>query len=84
MLLSALLKLVSRFTDKVSQIIAKNKIKEVAINFTNPTQGPTVMDEHSPSSKVVIKAQQVSGNIVNGGSVVNVITKITCDRLDIK
>ena len=84
MLLFALLKLVSRFTDKVTQLIAKNKIKEVVANYTNPTQGPKVMDEHSPSSKIVIKGQEVSGNIVNGGSGVNVITKITCDRLDIK
>ena len=82
--LSIILKLVPHFIDKVTRIIVKNKTEEVAVNFTNPTQGPTVMDEHSPSSKVVIKAQQVSGNIVNGGSVVNVITKITCDRLDIK
>ena len=43
--LSTLLKLVPRILDKVAQIIAKNKTEEVAVNFANPTQGPTVMDE---------------------------------------
>ena len=37
MLLSAILKLVPLFIDKVGQIIAKNKTEEVAVNFTNPT-----------------------------------------------
>ena len=59
------------FTDKVAQITAKNKI--VVVNFTNLTQGPTVMDEHSPSVKVVIKGQELPGSIVDGGLGINVI-----------
>ena len=70
--------------DKVAQIIAKNKTEEVAVNFTNLTQGPTVMDEHSPSIRVIIKGQEVLGSIVVGGSGINVVNKITCDRLSIK
>ena len=73
-----------RFTNKVAPIIVKNKTEEVAVNFMNPTQGSTVMDEHSPSIKVIIKGQEVPGSIVNGGSGVNVINKLTCDRLFIK
>ena len=52
--LSIILKLVPHFIDKVTRIIVKNKTEEVAVNFTNPTQGPTIMEEHSPSIKLVI------------------------------
>ena len=54
MSLSALLKLVPHFTNIVAQIIAKNKTEEVAVNSTNSTQGPTIMDEHSLRIKVII------------------------------
>ena len=73
-----------RFTNKVAPIIVKNKTEEVAVNFMNPTQGPIVMDEHSPSIKVIIKGHEVSDCIVDGGSSVKVINKLTCDRLNIK
>ena len=82
--LSTLLKLVARFTDKVAQIIVKNKTEEVAVNFTNLTQGSTVMDEQSPSIKVIVQGQEVPESIVDGGSCMNVINKLTCDRLCIK
>ena len=39
------------------------------------------MDEHSPSIKVIIKGQEVLGSIVDGGSDVNVINKLTYDQL---
>ena len=73
-----------RFTDKVVQIIAKNKTEEVADNFTNPTQGPTIMYEQSPSIKVIIQGQEVPRSIVNGDSCMKAINKLTCDRLGIK
>ena len=41
------------------------------------------MDKQSPSIKVVIRGQEISHSIVNGGSGVNVINKMTCDRLGI-
>ena len=41
------------------------------------------MDEQSPSIKVVIRGQEVTGTIVDDGLGVNVINKITCDRLGI-
>ena len=47
--LSALLKLVPHFTDKVAHIIAQNKTEEVVVNFTNLTlQRSAVIDEHNP------------------------------------
>ena len=82
--LSALLKLVPRFTNKVTQIISKNKTEEVAVNSTNSTQGPTIMEEHSPSIKVIMKGQEVLGSIFNGRLGVNIIKKLTYDRLGIK
>ena len=78
---STLLKLVPHFTNKVAQIIAKNKSEEVVVNFMNPTQRPTIMDEQSPSIKVIIQGQEVPGSIVDGGSDVNVINKLTYDQL---
>ena len=76
--------MVPRFTNKVAQVIAKNKMEEVAVSFTNLTQEVTVMDEHSPSIEVIIKGQEVSRSIVDGVSGVNVINKLICDRLNIK
>ena len=43
--LSALLKLVPHFIEKVAQIISKNVFAEVAVNFTNPIKGRTIIDE---------------------------------------
>ena len=55
----------------------------MAVNFTNPTEG-RIKGDHSPSIKVIIKGHEVPGSIIDGGSGVNVINKITCDRLGIK
>ena len=41
------------------------------------------MDEQSPSIKVIIRGQEVTETIVDGGLGVNVINKITHDRLGI-
>ena len=70
--------------DKVAQIITYNKTEEVAVNFKNPTQGPTMMYEHSLSIKFIIKGQEVAGSIVDGGSGLNIINKQTCEQLKIK
>ena len=52
------------------------------VNFTT-IKGPTIMDEQNPTMKVIIRGQEVSGSIVDGGSRVNVINKTTCDHLGI-
>ena len=78
-----LLKLVPRFIEKVTHIMARNELENVSVNFTNPIKGPTIMDEQSPTITVIIQGQEVSGSIVDGGSRVNVINKTTCDRLGI-
>ena len=42
-----------------------------------------IMDEHSPSIKVIIQGHEVARTIVNGGSWVNFINKTTYDKLGI-
>ena len=69
--------------EKVASIITKQELEDVLVNFTNPVNGPTIMDEQSPIIKVIIHDQEVSGNIIDRGSGVIVINKTTCDRLGI-
>ena len=38
------------------------------------------MDEQSPSVKVIIRGQEISNSIIDCGSGVNVISKMTCDH----
>ena len=52
-----------------AQIIPMKKTEEVAVNFTNQPQGPTVMHEHILSMKVIIKGQNMSESIIDGGSI---------------
>ena len=51
---AGLLKLVPRFTEKVATIIAQNGAEKVSVIYSNAIIGPIVMDEQSPSIKVVI------------------------------
>ena len=81
--MSKSLKLVPHFTKKVAQIITKNESQKIAVNFTNLIKGLTIKDEQSPTIKVIIQGQEILGSIVYGGSGVNVVKKITCDRLGI-
>ena len=81
--LTGLLKLVSRFTEKVATLIAQKGIEQVAVNYSQPSNSPTIMDEQNPSIRVIIHGQEIDGAIVDGGSGVNVINKTTCDKLGI-
>ena len=81
--LTGLLKLVPCFTEKVATLIAQKDVQQVSVNYSHPSNGLTVMDEQSPSIKVIIRGQEVAGIIVDGGSRVNVINKTTCDKLGI-
>ena len=68
---------------KKKTIIAQNGAEKVPVNYNNPITGPIVMDEQCPSIKVVIRGREVTDTIGDNGSGVNVINKITCDRLGI-
>ena len=83
LIIIGLLKLVPRFTEKFATIIAKNGSKKVSVNFTNPITESTIMDEQSPTIKVIIHGQEMSGSIVDGGSGGNVINTTTRDQLGI-
>ena len=78
-----IIKISAQIQDKVATIIAQNGAEKLSINYSNPIPGPTVMDEQTLSINVVIWGQDVTDSIVNDGSGVNVINKITCDRLGI-
>ena len=52
--------------------------------FTNPSEGPTVIDENNPAVAVIIKGKDVPNTIIHGGSGVNVINRRTCDELGIQ
>ena len=75
--LARLLQLVPRFTEKVATLITQKNTEQISVNYNQPSNGPTIMDEQSPAIKVVIQGQEVAGAIVDGGSGVNVINK-TC------
>ena len=81
--LIGLLKVVPRFIEKVSYIMARNELKKVSVNFTSSMKGPIIMDEQSPTTKAIIHDQEVLGSILHVGSRVNVINKNTCDQLEI-
>ena len=49
--LTGLSKFIPHFTEKVATIIARKELENVSMNFTNPTKGPTIMDEQSPTIK---------------------------------
>ena len=52
--LTGLLKFVPCFTKKVDTIIAQNGADKVSVNYSNPVTRSMMMDEQSPSIKVVI------------------------------
>ena len=81
--LTGLLKLVPRFTEKVATLIAQKGVEQVSVNYNQPNNSPTIMDEQNPSIKIMIHGQEIDGTIVDGGSGVNVINKTTCDKLGI-
>ena len=81
--LLGLLKLVPHFTEKLVTLLAQKDAKQVLVNYSEPSIGPMIMDEQSPSIKLIIWGHEVARTIVDGGSGVNVINKTTCDKLGI-
>ena len=80
---SALLKLVPRFTEKVATLLVQKNAEQVSVNYSQPSNGLTIMDEQSPSIKVIIRGQEVDRTIVDRGLRNNVINKTTYDKLGI-
>ena len=55
----------------------------VSVNFDETSVGPTVMDHHNPTIKLVLHGQEITGCIIDGGSGINVISAKTCEQLGI-
>ena len=43
--------------------------------FSNPDEGPTVVDTSSPTITTIVKGKEIAGTIIDGGSGVNVISR---------
>ena len=52
--------------------------------FSNPEEGPTVVDTSSLAITAIVKGKEIAGTIIDGGSGVNVISLQTCDNLGIR
>ena len=52
--------------------------------FSNPEEGPTVVDTSSLVVTIINKGSEVSKTIIDRDSSVNVISQLTCDTLGIK
>ena len=67
----------------MATLTTQKDAEQVSVNYSQPNNGPTIMDEQSRSIKGIIWGQEVATTIVDGGLGVNVINKITCDNLGI-
>ena len=70
-----LLNLVPRFWQLVEARVLKTNQRFIATNLAESTEGPTITEHHNPALKLIIKGQEVSGCLIDGGSGVNVISK---------
>ena len=81
--LAQLLQLVPRFTENLKSALSPPKPATTTTFFTNPSKALEVVDTNSPALTVIIKGNEVTGTIMDGGSDVNVISKKTFDTLGI-
>ena len=82
--MAQLLQLVPQFTEKGATLITQKNTEQILVNYNQPSNGPTIIDEQSLTIKVIMQGQEVANAIVDGGSGVNVINKTTCDKLGIR
>ena len=80
--MSKLLNLVPWFRQAMeSRLQTPHKV--IPTHFTEPTDGPTVIDHQNPAIKVLVQDTLITVCVVDGGSGVNVISKATCNNLGI-
>ena len=82
--LAHLLQLVPRFTADLQATVIKPKPAPALVFFSNPEEGPIVVDTSSPTCTVIVKGKEIAGKIIDRGSGVNFISKRTCDTLGIR
>ena len=81
--LARLLQLVPRITADLQATVVKPKPTPAPTFFSNPKEGPAVVDTSNPAITVIVKGKEIAGTIIDGGSGVNIISKRTCDTLGI-
>ena len=62
------LQLVPRFTGYLKSTLAPQNSALTPTFFSNPEEGPTVVDTNKPAITTIIKGHEVPGTIVDGGS----------------
>ena len=82
--LGRLLQLVLRLTDGLKSALTTSNSLPAPAFFSNPGEGPTVVDTNSLAITAIVKGRELPGMIVDGGSSVNVISLRTCDTLGIQ
>ena len=81
---SWLLQLVPQFTDGLKSALAPSILAPAPTFFSNPEEGPAVVDTSSPAISVIIKGRELPGTILDGGSGVHVISLQTFNTLGIQ
>ena len=82
--LGRLLQLVNGFTARPKTTFTEPNTKLAPAFFSNPEEGPTMVDTRSPTITVIVKGKEIAGTIIDRGLGVNVIIKRTCDILGIR
>ena len=84
--LASLLQLIPRLTADLQATVIKPKpiLALAPMFFSNPEEGPTVVDTSSSAITVIVKGKEIAETIIDGGSGVNVINRRTCDNLGIR
>ena len=82
--LACLLQLVPRFTADLQTTVIEPKPAPARAFFSNPEEGPTIVDTSSPAITIIVKGKEIAGTIIDGGSGMNVISRRTCDTLGIR
>ena len=76
------LKLVPQFTEGLRMALASPKPIVALTYFTNPSKGPTIIDENNLTVTIIVKGKKVPTKI--GDSRVNVISRRMCYNLGIR
>ena len=82
--LGRLLQLVPRFTDGLKSAMTPPNSLQAPPFFSNPKEGPAVVDTSNLAITAIVKVRELQGTIVDGGLGVNVISLRTCDTLGIQ
>ena len=82
--LDCLLQLVPRFTKGLVSALTSQNPEPTPPFFSNPKEGPTIVDTNNPKIIVIIKGREIPRKIVDRGFGVNVINQRICNTLGIR